>query len=87
VDPAASKSRGRSSYFSEFRYSSLPSRTARPSKSSKPEYTPHDVPMVEASTARMANIPGPPCCKLSCRMSGVLTNRFGRVQSAYSAIC
>ena len=33
---------------------------------------------VAASTARIANIAGPPCCRLACRMSGVLTNRFGR---------
>ena len=39
---------------------------------------PHDEPMVEASTARMANMPGPPSCRLACRMSGVLTNRLGR---------
>ncbi|COX99922.1 Uncharacterised protein [Mycobacterium tuberculosis] len=31
-----------------------------------------------ASTARMANMPGPLCCSTACRMSGVLTNRLGR---------
>ncbi len=32
---------------------------------------PHELPIVEASTARIANMPGgPPCCRLSCRMSG-----------------
>ncbi|SKU06451.1 Uncharacterised protein [Mycobacteroides abscessus subsp. abscessus] len=34
----------------------------------------------------MANMPGPPCCKLACRMSGVFTKRFGRAWSACAAI-
>ena len=33
----------------------------------------------------MANIDGPPVCSDSCRMSGVLTNTFGRHSSARSA--
>ena len=75
---AASKSRGRNSYFSESRYSSLPSRTAWSSNSSYPEYTPHVGLIVAAIAARIANMPGPPCCRLSCRMSGVLAHRFWR---------
>ncbi len=32
-----------------------------------------------ASTARILNIGGPPCCRVSCRMSGVLGQKFGRM--------
>jgi hypothetical protein len=85
VAAAAAKSRGRSAYFSEFRYSSLPALTGSHSYSSYPEYTPQVGENVEARVARMANIAGPPVCSDSCRMSGVLTNMFGRHSSARSA--
>jgi len=42
--------------------------------------------MVAARDARMANMARPPVCSDSWRMSGVLTNRFGREMSAASRI-
>src|SRR6185437_2842708 len=73
----AAQSRGRYWYFSLSRYSSLPARTATCSQSSYPEYIPHDGDSVVASTARSRNAPGPPYCRNSWRMSGVLGQKFG----------
>src|ERR1044071_4937612 len=43
---------------------------------------PQDGDRVAASTARILNIGGPPCCSDSCRMSGVLGQKLGRMKSA-----
>ena len=61
VRSADSQSRGRSSYFSECRYSSLPSRTGVFSHSSYPAYTPQVGESVAASTARTSKARRPPC--------------------------
>src|SRR5829696_824026 len=42
---------------------------------------PYEAPSVAASTKRTWNAGRPPCCRYSCRMSGVLANRFGRMYS------
>ncbi|MCP9944518.1 hypothetical protein LUX12_06555 [Streptomyces somaliensis] len=58
---AAAQSRGRNWYFSESRYSSLPSRSGVFSHSSYPAYIPHVGDSVAASTARTSNAGRPPC--------------------------
>ena len=78
--------RGRSWYFSESRYSSLPSRSGMFSPSSYPLYMPHDGQVIAASTARSLNAGSPPRCSVACRMSGVFTQKLGRNQSA-SSVC
>src|SRR5438105_126444 len=42
---------------------------------------PHEGHSMLASTARILNIGGPPCWSVSCRMSGVLGQKLGRIQS------
>src|SRR3954454_13048067 len=64
-------------------YSSAPGR-ATCSNSSNPEYIPQDGESMLASTALILNIGGPPCCSDSCRMSGVLGQKLGRMWSAES---
>ncbi|MNN42591.1 hypothetical protein D3C81_1567840 [compost metagenome] len=75
--PGALKSRGRISYFSESRYSSLPG-TGVASHSSKPEYMPHRPEPMVARAARMRNPARPDSCRKYGLMSGVLTKKFGR---------
>src|SRR5882757_9960101 len=43
---------------------------------------PHDGDNRLANTARILNMAGPPCCSVSCRMSGVLGQKLGRMWSA-----
>src|SRR3954454_11643469 len=45
---------------------------------------PYDAPSVAARTRRAWKAGRPPCCRYSCRMSGVLANRFGRMYSRTS---
>ncbi|MCY1451752.1 hypothetical protein D9M71_686320 [compost metagenome] len=75
--PGALKSRGRISYFSESRYSSLPG-TGADSHNSKPEYMPQRPEPMVASTARMRNPGRPDSWRNAGLMSGVLTKKFGR---------
>src|ERR1019366_2920619 len=84
IDPGCDQSRDRSWYFSESRYSSLPSRTDVLSQSSYPLYIPHEGHVIAASTARILKAAGPPCWRVACRMSGVFTQKFGRNQSTNS---
>src|SRR5678809_193784 len=70
------------SYFSELRYSSLPgSRGAASISSNAGPYMPQFAASVAASTARTMNAGRPPCCRYSCRMSGVWGQMFGRKYS------
>ncbi|MNE36862.1 hypothetical protein D3C80_1306930 [compost metagenome] len=75
--PGALKSRGRISYFSESRYSSLPGIGAD-SQSSNPEYMPHNPEPMVASAARMRKPARPESCRKNGLMSGVLTKKLGR---------
>ena len=52
---------------------------------SKPEYMPHDGANVAASTVRAANAGRPPSWRYAWKMSGVLTKKLGRNQSAFAA--
>jgi hypothetical protein len=60
--PGWVKSRGRISYFSESRYSSLPG-SGVPSHSSKPEYMPHRPEPMVASAARIRKPARPEVCR------------------------
>ena len=73
-----SQSRCLSSYFSEWRYSSLSGDAGWFSNSSNPEYTPQLGDIVAASIARIANAAGGPSRSGPARMSGVFGHRFGR---------
>src|SRR3712207_6742689 len=48
---------------------------------------PQDGESMLASTARILNIGGPPCCSDSCRMSGVFGQKLGRIQSIERISC